>query len=288
MYSYSAARPALVALLISAFMLFTGCASVKSLVDMQKPDAKVSGVSLSSLSLTDVTLLVDVDVSNPNAIELKAADFDLALSIDGQKLAAISEPDMGIAIPANGMKTVQFPLTFTFKEVAAAVGGLKGKNVLDYSVDGKVKVDVPILGQVSMPVSFNDVLPVPKLPVIRFKGVKLDSIDWSGAEMTLDLDVTNPNMFGVDLNSLTFQLNADGRELSKGSLSQVNLSEGETESIKVPVSFSLTSMGISLFRLLSSGDSINVNLTGVADILPDLGIWKPEPLTFDASQQLNP
>lgn len=269
-------------------VILTGCASVQNLVEMQKPDAKVSGVSLSSLSLTDVTLLVDVDITNPNMIELKAADFDLALSIDGQKLASIRQPETSIAVPANGMQTIQLPVSFTFKEVAAAVGGIKGRNVLDYSVDGKIKVDLPILGQVNIPVSYNDILPVPQLPVIRFQGVKLDSIDWSGAQITLDLDVTNPNSFGLDLNSLTYQLQADGHELSQGALTQVNLESGQQQNLKVPVSVSLTSMGISLFRLLSGGDPIEVKLKGAADVIPALGIWNPEPLTFDASQTLNP
>lgn len=266
----------------------SGCASVQNLVEMQKPDARVSGVSLSSLSLNDVTLLVDVDITNPNMIELKAADFDLALFIDGQRLAAIQQPEASIAVPANGMQTLQLPVSFTFKEVAAAVGGIKGKNALDYSVDGKIKVDLPILGRVNMPVSYTDVLPVPQLPVIRFNGVKLDAIDWSGAQMTLDLDVTNPNSFGLDLNALTYQLQADGRELSQGALSQVNLESGQKQSIKVPVSVSLTSMGISLFRLLSGGEAIDVNLNGAADVIPSLGIWNPEPLTFEARQTLNP
>ncbi|HBS42315.1 MAG TPA: hypothetical protein DEA26_06520, partial [Oceanospirillales bacterium] len=71
-------------------------------------------------------------------------------------------------------------------------------------------------------------------------------------------------------------------------LSPLALPQGDTREVSVPLSVNLTSLGISLFRLLSGGDSVEVNLTGSADVLPDLELWQPEPLTFEAVQTLNP
>ena len=281
-------RTAVRACITVCLLLLSACTSIQQIVDMQKPDARVSGVALSSLSLTDVTLLVDVVLSNPNPMTLKAADFDLNLLIDGHRLASLSEPDTQVAVPARGTQTVQFPLTFTFREVAAALGGIKGRNMLDYAVEGKVRVDMPVLGEVNIPVSFSDVLPVPQLPVIRFRAISLDSIDWSGAQLKLDLEVSNPNAFAVDLKRFAYHLNASGREISQGDLSPLALPQGDTREVSVPLSVNLTSLGISLFRLLSGGDSVEVNLTGSADVLPDLELWQPEPLTFEAVQTLNP
>ena len=275
------------ALILGAVFL-SGCASLQQIMDVQKPTASVAGVSLGNISLSEATLLVDVAVANPNGFALDAAGFDLDLAIAGQSLAKVAQPDSQVKVPAQGTGKVQLPVTLNFNDVAKALGGFGDNNQVDYAIDGNVTMNVPVLGDISLPLSFADVLPIPQLPKISFSDVSLSDVSWSGAKMLVNLDVTNPNSFGVNLNSLAYNLQAQGKALGSGALSGIKLEEGQTQNIAIPLDISLTNLGISLFRMLSGGDPVEVGLSGKADVAPDLGLWKPEPMEFNASRTLNP
>lgn len=277
-------------LLISLVMIsfLASCATLQGIVDVQKPTARVAGVSLGDLNLEQATLLVDVAVANPNGFALDAAGFDLDLTVAGQQLASVAQPDSAVSVPAQGEESVQLPVTLKFSEIAAAIGGLSGKNTIDYALDGNVIMNIPVMGDVKLPLNFADVLPVPKLPDIKFSNVSLSDVSWSGAKMLVSLDVTNPNAFGIDLNSLAYNLQAEGKSLGSGAIENIKLEQGQAQTVDIPFEVSLTNLGISLFRMLSGGDAVKVGLDGSADIAPDIGIWKPEPMSFNAERTLNP
>ena len=52
---------------------------------MEKPSFVLRGVSLRPLSLTDVNLLLDLDVQNPNRFDLNFKSFDIQPARDVQK-----------------------------------------------------------------------------------------------------------------------------------------------------------------------------------------------------------
>jgi hypothetical protein len=39
--------------------------------------------------------------------------------------------------------------------------------------------------------------------------------------------------------------------------------------------------------MLSGGEAVDIGLSGKADVAPDIGVWKPEPMTFEAKRTLN-
>jgi len=269
-------------------LTLSACSTLQQIVDVQKPSAEVAGVSLGNLALDQATLLVDVAVANPNGFALDAAGFDLDLTIAGQQLASVAQHDTAVSVPANGKESVQLPVTLKFAEIASAVGGLGDKDSVDYALDGTVTMNIPVLGDISLPLSFADILPIPKLPKISFSDSSLGDVSWSGAKLLVKLDVTNPNAFGIDLNSLAYNLEAQGKSLGSGAVNNVTLEKGQTQALEIPLDVSLTNLGISLFRMLSGGDAVDVGLSGKADLAPDLGIWKPEPMEFSATRTLNP
>lgn len=269
-------------------LALASCSSLQQVADIQKPAASISKVSFGSVSLDSITLLVDVEVANPNSMSLNAQGLDLDLVINEQVVAKVEKDDEKIALPANGTGSIELPFTLKFQELSALITNFSELNSVNYSLDGKVSLDLPVLGSIDLPVDYTDVLPIPKLPQISFKGLKLDAIDWSGATMTLDLDVTNPNSFNLDIESLAYQMASGDKEFTSGSIGSVSLEEGQTQNISLPLNVSLTNMGIKLFRLIYGGEAIDVNLSGSAAIVPGLDMWKPEDINFSDIQKLKP
>ncbi|AJQ92756.1 LEA type 2 family protein [Gynuella sunshinyii] len=265
----------------------TACSSLQQIADVQKPQASVTSASVKSLSLDQATVLVDVVLTNPNPFTLHTVGFDMNMAIDGHRLAAVSQPDSKLAIPANGRNKMQLPVTLKYQDVIAAVGSIANENALNYALDGTVFVDVPVLGKLGLPLKFTGSLPVPRLPQISLKDISLESISLSGAKLKVDLDVTNPNIFDVNLKSVNYDLMANGKSLTDGALKQINLRQGQTQNVTIPLSVSTTNMGLTLYRLLSGSNSVTMGVKLGADIVPGISAWQPGPLKYEAQRTLS-
>ena len=268
-------------------VLLSGCSALQKTMDVHKPKASVTGVSIESLSTEAVTLLVDVKVTNPNSFVLKTAGFDLDLLVNKHNIATINQPDASLSLPAKGSNSVRLPVTLTFDQVINSVGDLADKTELNYAVEGKVAVNLPVLGSFDMPVNYAGVLPIPKQPAIAFKNLNVDSIGFSGVKLSVDLDITNPNRFNVNLSNVRYQLRTEGRSLGEGKIQNIDLLKGKTQRLSIPLSIGMSDMGSSLYRLLTSSDPVVVDVSVGAEVDTSIIGWKSTPLSFETQQILN-
>jgi LEA14-like dessication related protein len=136
-----------------------------SALNLQKPTAAITGMEVQHVDVSGFTMNFDVDVKNPNAIELPiaAADYKLALSglsvLDGK-----AKPEG--AIPAGGSKQVALPVTLTYENLLAAEQGIvkSGGNV-PYALDAGLSFNTgnPILGSLRVPLQYNGTLPLKQI-----------------------------------------------------------------------------------------------------------------------------
>ena len=275
------------AAVLLVFTLLSGCAALQDVAKVDKPKASVAGVSVSDLSLQAVTLLVDVEVANPNAFALNTSGFDLDLDIAGSTLANVAQPDRQMSIPAKGSNHVKLPVTLAFSDVYKAVSGAAGKNSVPYGINGNVMLNLPVLGDVSLPLSFEDILPIPKMPDIKLSQVRLVEAGFSGVKLNMEMQVTNPNAFGLSVNSLNYALQAAGKSLGSGAVKSLNIGQGESQTVSVPLSLSLSELGMSLYKIFTTRGDVDFALQGKADIAPDLSVWKPQPVNFNSQKSFS-
>lgn len=270
-------------------LVLSGCATVKDQIKehVQKPTADVKGVNITDMTLDSVSMLVDLNVNNPNSFGFNTTGFDLALAVEQTTLATLDKSDSPLSVPANGSAATSVPLTLKFADIYDAVANLKDKDEFNYGIDAGFKVALPVIGDMRIPVNFASSLPIPKRPEISFSDASLGKVGWTGAEMTLVLDVTNPNSFGIDLNKLSYQIVSAGQALGGGSVDAVSLKEGEKHQITIPVNLSFAKLGSSLVSMLKGSKAMDIDLKGSLDFAPDLGFWKPEPMDFSVKQALS-
>lgn len=272
---------------IALIVFLSGCSTLQKTVDVHKPTASVTGVSIESLSMESVTLLVEVKVNNPNSFNLKTAGVDLDLLVNQHNLAKINQPDASLSLPAKGSNNMRFPVTLMFDQILKSVGDLTDKDELNYVVEGKVAINLPVLGDFAMPVDFAGVLPIPKQPDISFKNLNVDSIGFSGVKLSVDLEITNPNSFDVNLSNIRYQLKTEGKSLGDGKIQNINLLKGKTQRLSIPLSVGMSGMGSSLYRLLASSDPVAIDVSVGAEVDTNILGWKSTPLAFETQQILS-
>jgi LEA14-like dessication related protein len=133
-------------------------------MNMQKPIAAISGMSVGDVNASGFTLNFGVDVKNPNSKELplKAANYQLSLA--GTKILDGKAKPEG-SIPANGSKQINVPVTMTYENLLTAKDAIikRGGN-LSYALEGGLSFDAGgMFGSMNVPLKYSGDLPVKDL-----------------------------------------------------------------------------------------------------------------------------
>jgi LEA14-like dessication related protein len=77
-------KKVLMVIAIMAVMIWPGCATMPK--GTKKPEAKIIKTDIDSLSLRDITLVFDVEISNPYPVELKLDGIIFDVKVENKQL----------------------------------------------------------------------------------------------------------------------------------------------------------------------------------------------------------
>ena len=245
--------------------LLAGCQSMQDMLGgMQKPTARVMGVSIRGLSLENVVLLFDVEVQNPYAAALPLIDLGYSLTSDGTKFLEGTVTPTG-SIPARGSQVLQVPATVPFSSLYSTLKGIKPGANVPYTADFRIGVNVPVLGKIDVPLSKSGDFPVPAVPQVELNSLAVGKLSLDQIKATAILQIKNTNEFPLDLTRLGISFALGGQEVGGTKLSNpVSLPSGQAKTLEIPLSFSPRAVGIGLLNLLK-GDQIAYKVSGAID-----------------------
>ena len=242
--------------------------------NIQKPVVNLSDVKMTGLSFDSVDLLFHIDIDNPNNVGIKLAGFDYDLQIEDNSFIS-GKQDNGLAIKANGSEIIKLPLTLKFKDIYNTFSIVKDLDSVQYKLNSGLSFNLPVLGDIRIPVTKSGNIPTLKLPSINFKKLKMDQIKLTGADLTLQINIDNHNAFAFILKNIDYKLNVAGTQWIDGKMNQsMNISAKQENIINIPISLNFLSMGQSVYNIVNGNQSLNYSLKGNADMgssLPLLG-----------------
>jgi LEA14-like dessication related protein len=259
------ARKALPILILVFPLLLVGCATLEEVgqaLEGQKPTAEVKGVKLTQLDFNGVDLAFDVKVDNPNPVGISLSGLDYDLKLLGSQFLSGEQP-MGMRLAAKDSSQVAVPVRLEFKQLLAAYQQLKSADKAGYDLDLGLGFDVPVLGNLRVPVSYSGELPIPKMPELKVRSLDVQKLSMSGAKLMMQLEVDNPNTFSLFLNQLNYNLKLNGFDVGGGQVTQpVDLKQNGQGVINLPVSLDFAQAGMGLYKALL-GKGINYDLSGL-------------------------
>jgi LEA14-like dessication related protein len=152
-------RPVL--LLAAALLVLSGCA-LNSLARMESPTVDVTGVKLLGTSLAGADVLVQLRVDNPNDVALTLDGISYKLRLNEQPLLN-GQYDKQVQIAPSGRTAVELPLTIQFVDLYRVIQTLQNKKNPEYALDADLRFAIPVLGEVSVPVTQTGKVPVDRL-----------------------------------------------------------------------------------------------------------------------------
>ncbi len=256
-------------------------------VNVQEPKASVENVKLTDLSLSKADLLFDIAVENPNPLGVHLSGMDYNFLINGASFIKGQKEDK-LDIKANGKANISIPLSLTYSEIHKAVKSFADLDTVPYQLKLKIGVNLPVLGDIKIPVTKSGSFPNLRLPEISLKKIKLDKIGFSCADLKLMLDIKNPNAVSFVTRNLNYDLEVNGKNWIKGKIDKaLKINKKAKQTVSIPVTLNFLEMGGAVYQMLSGGSKLEYHLTGKSDFSSDFKLLKTFSLPFDKKGKID-
>ena len=269
--------------------VLSGCTELLQMLskmDVKEPRVNISSVKMTGLSFDHVDLLFDISINNPNNVGIKLAGFDYDLLLNENSFLKGEQSD-GLEIKASGQETVKLPITLNYMNMYNMFSTLKDRDSIQYQLKTGLLFNLPVLGDIRLPVSKSGHVPSLKMPSISLNQLKLDKLGFTGANLTLEIKLKNPNALSLFLKDMNYQLNVSGANWIQGKTSkEMTISEKGESLISIPFSLNFLSMGQSVYNLLSGNQPLKYDLKGNASLGSSLKLLGDFQLPFEQSGEV--
>lgn len=269
---------------VGAILFGLGCASLTNLAKhggVRKPTFQLTESRITGLSFKGIDLTFDVQVENPNSLGISLAGFQYDFLVNQKQLLSGKSSER-LKIPGGGRETVHIPVSLLFSQVYQLYGGLKNRDSVDYQLNTRFLVDLPVVGQITIPLKKTGTFPLVKIPKISLKNIQLKKLSLTGADLEIQLEVDNPNAFSFRLKGLEYELNINRLNWLRGmKMEAASLPGKGKQVVRLPVHLNLLKLGSTVYRILQGNQPLDYELSGKAELALPLPVMKTATLPFD-------
>jgi len=248
-------------LLVAAVL--AGCSWVGPLLEgsLKAPEVVSDKIKVSKMDFNYIYFEADIELYNPNPVDLKMDGFNYAIDVQGEKL--IKGDSGGLNISPEGNAKVHLPFKVRIDNLVKLVPDLFNKDELEYRFSTELTLHGPFGMAWTKPVTMTKTVATPKLPEIKLPSIRLDKIDFKGFRLNVELPVSNPNIFGVNINQLRGALVINGlKPFEIGTEQTTRLPSKSETRIEIPVTFSWDKASRSLLSIIEQGGLPDIQLEG--------------------------
>jgi LEA14-like dessication related protein len=106
---------------------------------MEKPSFVLRGIILSPHSSTEMNILLDLEVQNPNRFDLTLKSFEYTFYLKNEEIGN-GRLEKELVIPSSSTTQVQIPVVAKFKDLGGILKAIFTGDELPYKIEGKADV----------------------------------------------------------------------------------------------------------------------------------------------------
>lgn len=117
------------------------CASCATLQQLSfgRPTVELDTVEISSLDLDGFSLILWLDVYNPNSYEIRTSRIETSLDLEGTHFGSAAL-DRAVPLAPASHTVVKLPASFTWDGVGAAARAILSSGTVNYDLDTRLRV----------------------------------------------------------------------------------------------------------------------------------------------------
>ncbi|CBI40417.3 hypothetical protein VitviT2T_023861 [Vitis vinifera] len=132
---------------------------------IKKPEAKVVDVDIKDLSRDGATYIAKVSVSNPYITPIPIGEISYTLKSADRVVASGKMEDPG-SLPGNEKTVLEVPVKVAHSILVSLVKDIGADWDIDYQLDLGLTVDLPLFGDITIPLSWEGEIKLPSLSSI--------------------------------------------------------------------------------------------------------------------------
>ncbi len=130
-----------IAFLVLICGLLIGCESLTKSF-LKDPEVTVVGVDVTDITMSEISLSVNMNVKNPNSIPLRLDRVTYQFNISGDTVTEGTMTD-GLQVPAGGENNLRLPLKFKFSTISGILQGLMQSSFTkEYELKGSAQLGI--------------------------------------------------------------------------------------------------------------------------------------------------
>lgn len=106
---------------------------------MEEPSFTLQGINIRPVALTEMTILVDLDVYNPNNFDLKLKSFDYRVYLKNEEIGS-GRLEKELLVSSSSTTKIQAPVAARFKDLNAVLKLVWTEGNLPYKIEGSAEV----------------------------------------------------------------------------------------------------------------------------------------------------
>ncbi|CAD6240655.1 unnamed protein product [Miscanthus lutarioriparius] len=138
------------------------------LANIQKPEAELADVSVGHVGRDGATLAGRVDVRNPYSHAIPVCELSYSLWSAGREVASGTVPDPGSLAGGGATTRLDVPVRVPYDFLASLVRDAGSDWDIDYEMRVGLTVDLPVVGNLTLPLTKSGELKLPTLSSIIF------------------------------------------------------------------------------------------------------------------------
>ena len=246
---------AAVAAIIFLGVLAGGCPQARKALEqaVKPPIVSLKDYSIAEVSTTHLTVILHLEVFNPNPIGLRLSKIEYTIELAGHPLISGVTTD-GLDLQANAASEADVSVNLVYSEVLKVYEDARAVDEIPYTISGKVTIDTP-LGPLPIPFKSQGMMPVVRPPKLISIGIEVGDYSFSGVDLVVKLTLENPNGFPVDIRYINYALFLEDKPFSSGQVVGKPIPPHASETLGIPVSFQFGSAGSWLVAYITQGEA---------------------------------
>lgn len=106
---------------------------------MQMPSFALRGITLRTVSFTQMNILLDIDVQNPNSFDLTFQSFEYTIYLKNEEIGN-GRLEKELLVPSSSTTRIQVPVVARFKDFSGSLKAILTQADLPYKIEGKASV----------------------------------------------------------------------------------------------------------------------------------------------------
>lgn len=139
----------------------------EKITNMPKPEATITDVDLKGLGFDGITFLAKVAVSNPYSVPIPIGEIAYKVKSVNSVIASGSIPDPG-SLKADAKTDLDVTVKVPHSALLSLLKDIGGDWDVDYVLELGLIIDLPMIGNVTIPMSYKGEMKLPTLKEMIF------------------------------------------------------------------------------------------------------------------------